>query len=68
MVATNEVPEMVVANGAVEALKNQRWTKEGCAELTVKERRKILLKKLELSGLESWTEENKERALNLLAK
>ena len=27
-----------------------------------------MFKKLELSGLESWTEENKERALNLLAK
>ena len=27
-----------------------------------------MLKKLELSGLESWTEENKERALNLLAE
>ena len=26
-----------------------------------------MFKKLELSGLESWTEENKERALNLLA-
>ena len=31
-------------------------------------RRKILFKKLELSGLKSWTEENKERALNLLAE
>ena len=27
-----------------------------------------MLKKLELSGLKSWTEENKERALNLLAE
>ena len=27
-----------------------------------------MFKKLELSGLESWTEENKERDLNLLAK
>ena len=27
-----------------------------------------MFKKLELSGLESWTEENKERALNLLAE
>ena len=42
--------------------------KEGHAKLTVEERRKILLKKLELSGLKSWTEENKERALDLLAK
>ena len=37
-------------------------------QLTVKKRRKIFLKKLELSGLESWTEENKRRALNLLTK
>ena len=27
-----------------------------------------MFEKLELSGLESWTEENKERALNLLAE
>ena len=27
-----------------------------------------MFEKLELSGLKSWTEENKERALNLLAK
>ena len=31
-------------------------------------KRKILFEKLELSGLESWTEENKEKALNHLAK
>ena len=68
MVVANEVPEMVVANGAVRALQTQRWATEGFVELTGKERRKILLKKLELSGLDSWTEENKERALNLLAK
>ena len=37
-------------------------------ELTIEERRKILFKKLDLSGLESWTEENKERAVNLLAE
>ena len=68
MVATNEVPEMVVADGTVEALQTQRWAKEDCIELTVKERRKILFKKLELSGLKSWTGDNKERALDLLAK
>ena len=42
--------------------------KEGHAELTVEERRKILFEKLELSGLKSWIEENKERALDLLAE
>ena len=68
MVATNEVPEMVVADGAVGALRTQRWAKKGCVELTVEERKKTLLKKLGLSCLESWTEENKERILNLLAK
>ena len=41
---------------------------KGHVKLTVEERRKILFKKLELSGLKFWTEENKERALNLLAK
>ena len=63
MVAANEVPETVVAGGTVGALQTQRWAKEGCAGLTIEERRKILFKKLELSGLESWME-----ALNLLAK
>ena len=53
MVATNEVPETVVADGTVGALQTQRWAKEGHAELTVKERRKILFEKFELSGLES---------------
>ena len=68
MVATNEVPEMLVADGTVGALQTQRRAKEGHVKLTVEERRKILFEKLELSGLESWTEENEERALNLLAK
>ena len=45
MVATNEVPEMVVADGAVGALQTRRWAKEGSVELTVEERRKILFKK-----------------------
>ena len=44
MVAANEVPETVVANGTVGALQNRRWAKEGQAELTVKERRKILFR------------------------
>ena len=68
MVATNEVPETMVVDGTVGALQTRRWAKEGCTGLSIKERRKVLLKKLELSGLESWTEENKEKALNLLAK
>ena len=68
MVAVNEVPEMVVANGTVGALQTRRWAKEGHAKLTIEERRKILFKRLELSGLKSWTEENKERTLNLSAE
>ena len=68
MVATNEVPETVVADGTIGVLQTQRWAKEGHARLTIEERIKILFKKLELSGLKSWTEENKEKALNLLAK
>ena len=67
-VAANEVPETVVTDGTVGALQTWRWVKEGHVRLTVKERRKILFKKLELSGLKSWTEENQEKALNLLAK
>ena len=68
MVPANEVPEMVVTNGAVGTLQTQRLAKEGRAKLAVEERRKILFKKLELTGLESWTKENKERALDLLAE
>ena len=65
MVAANEVPETVVVDGTVGALWACRWAKEGHIELSVKERRKVLFEKLELSGLESWTEGNKEKALNL---
>ena len=36
--------------------------------MIVEERRKVLFAKLELSGLKSWTEENKDKALNLLAE
>ena len=68
MVAANEVPKMVVTNSAVGALQTRRWAKGGHTELTVKEIRKILFKKFELTCLESWTEENKERALDLLAE
>ena len=68
MVAANKVPEIVVTDGTKAALQTQRWAKEGCARLTIEERRKIFFKKLELSGLKSWMEKNKEKALNLLAK
>ena len=68
MVAANEVPDTVVADGTVGTLQTYRWAKEGCSGLFVKERRKILFKKLELSGLKSWMEECKNKALNLLAE
>ena len=68
MVAANEVPKTVVADGTVGALRTHRWAKEGYTGLSVQERRKVLFEKLELSGLESWTEGNKEKALNLLAE
>ena len=51
----------------LEPFKLLRLAKEGHAELTIKERRKILFEKLELSGLKFWAEENKGRALDLLA-
>ena len=68
MLTANEVPDTVVADGTVGALQTQRWAKKGHAELTIKERRKNMFEKLELSGLKSWMEENKEKALNLLAE
>ena len=67
MVAANEVPEMVVAEGTVGALQTPEWAKESNVRLFVEDWRKLLLEKLKLSGLDSWTEENKEKALNLLA-
>ena len=68
MVAANEVPETVVADGTVGELLTHRWAKEGHTGLSVEKRQKVLFKKLEFSGLTSWTEENKEKALNLLAE
>ena len=40
----------------------------GHAGLSVEERRKVFFEKLKLSGLKSLMEENKEKALNLLAE
>ena len=44
MVAANEVPRTVVADGTVGALQTRRWAKEGCAGLSVEERRKVLFR------------------------
>ena len=68
MVAAIEVLETVVVDGSVGALRTCRWAKEGHTRHSVEERRKVLFEKLELSGLNLGTEENKEKALNLLAK
>ena len=68
MVTANEVPGTVVADGTVGALQTHRWAKEECAGLFVEERRKVLFEKLKLSGLKSWMEENRNKALNLLAE
>ena len=68
MVAANEVPETVVVDGTVGALHTCKWAKEGHTGLSIEERRKVLFEKLELSGLKSWIEENKEKVLNLLAE
>ena len=68
MVAANKVPETVVADGTVGELQTHRWAKEGHTRLSVEKRQKVLFKKLEFLGLKSWTEENKEKALNLLAE
>ena len=68
MVTANEVPGTVVADGTVGTPQTCRWAKEGHAGLFVEDRRKVLFKKLKLSGLESWTEENKDKDLNLLAE
>ena len=58
----------MVTDGTIRALRTQRWAKEGHTGLTIKERRKILFEKLELSSVESWTKDNKEKALDLLAE
>ena len=58
----------MVADGTVNSLQIHRWTKEGCAGLSVEERRKVLFEKLKLLGLKSWMEENKEKSLNLLVE
>ena len=68
MVAANEVPGTVVADGTVGTLQTRRWAKEGHAGLSVKDRRKAFFEKFELLGLKSWMEENKDKALNLLAE
>ena len=47
---------------------NAQMGQRGTTGLTIKERRKVLFDKLKLSGLEFWMEENKDKAMKLLAE
>ena len=67
MVAANEVPDRVVASGTVESFECEGWPRKASPN-TAEERREVLFKKWDLSGLKCWSEENKDKALNLLAK
>ena len=64
MVAANIVPNKILLPGTLEAL-NKIKTNE-VQSLHIEERRRKLFERLDLSGLESWMPENKERALDLL--
>ena len=66
MVASNVVPDKILLQGALEAL-NKIKTNE-IQSLSIEERRRKLFERLDLSGLESWTPGNKERALDLLSE
>ena len=66
MVATNIIPDKILLPGTLEAL-NKIKTNE-VQSLSTEERRRKLFERLDLSGLESWTSGNKERALELLSE
>ena len=66
MVAANVIPDKILLPGTFEAL-NKIETNE-VQSLSIEERRRKLFEKLDLSGLESWMPENKERALDLLSE
>ena len=59
---------MVVADGALEPFELRDGPRKVTLNSLLRREQKFCLKSWELSGLKSWTEENKERALNLLAK
>ena len=65
MVAANIIPEKVLLPGTPEALDQPKSNE--AQQLSIEEKREAL-RKLDLSGLESWTLENKEKALDLLTK
>ena len=66
MVPTNIIPEKVLLPGSLEALDQPKNNET--QQLSIEEWREKLFKKLDLSGLESWTPENKEKALDLLVE
>ena len=66
MVATNIIPEKVLLPGTLKALDQPKNNE--AQQLSIEEWREKLFEKLDLSDLESWTPENKEKALDLLAE
>ena len=59
MVATNVTPEKVLLPGTLETLDLPKNNE--ARQLSIEECREKLFKKLDLLGLESWTQENKEK-------
>ena len=66
MVTANAIPEKVLLPGTLEALDKSKTNE--AQQLSIKEQREKLFEKLDLLGLESWMPENKEKALDLVAK
>ena len=66
MVAANAIPKKVLLPGTLKALDKSKTNE--AQQLSIKEQRERLFEKLDLSGLESWMPENKEKALDLLAE
>ena len=64
MVAANIIPEKILLPGTLEALD---WPKNNEAQ-QMRNKEESSYEKLDLSGLESWMLENKEKALDLLAE
>ena len=65
IVAANAILEKLLP-GTLEALDKSKTNE--AQQLSIEEQREKLFEKLDLSGLESWLPENKEKALDLLAE
>ena len=63
VVAANAILEKVILPGTLEVLDKSKTNE--AQQLSIKEKREKLFEKLDLSGLESWMPENKEKALDL---